>query len=354
MSAKWGRNWRKLYRDPSPAWLMLSYSARGLGYEILRVCDDDGRIDCGGIDAFEVVARLCVIGGHKRRAAKEDFEALKADGFITIEDSSIVVRNFRAAQETLSPAAAKKAAQRAKATVAEAQKTTELQQNSDRTLQNFAELRPNFAELGLNFAEPFSNPAKQQELKGDCPGILEENRKRLEEKREEIVPTSQEAGTTPAVEPPPAPKAQLSLTPAEPKAKTPRPDPLPFPVYAGLQAIAGKTQRFALPAQSELSKGRVIALGKQVRRFPKLEEWALVGEYLNANGEGWRGVISVSHVASDRFGEIVAAARSWEKSGRRKMDERGAPIDPTKGRAEGWSHARLGLEDIGVEVLENG
>lgn len=357
MSAKWGRNWRKLYRDPSPAWLMLPYSARGLGYEILRVCDDDGRIDCGSIDPFEVVARLCVIGGHKRRAAKEDFKALKADGFLVLEGSFIVVRNFHAAQETPSPAAAKKAAQRAKAATTEAQKPTELGPNSDRTLRNFAELGLNSAELGLNSAELTSNPAKPQEPKEDCPGILDleetKTKKRLEEK---TVPTSQEVGTAPSVEVPPPAKGseQLALTAGEPKAKTPRPDPLPFPVYTGLQAIAGKTQRFALPAQSELSKGRVIALGKQVRRFPKLEEWALVGEYLSANGEGWRGVISVSHVASDRFGEIVAAARSWEKSGRRKMDERGAPIDPTKGRAEGWSHARLGLEDIGVEVLENG
>lgn len=360
MSAKWGRNWRKLYRDPSPAWLMLSYSARGLGYEILRVCDDDGRIDCGSIDPFEVVARLCVIGGHKRRAAKEDFDALKADGFIVLEDTFIVVRNFHAAQETLSPAAAKKAAQRARAAAVEASKPTELRPNSDRTLRNFAELGSNFAELGSNSVELAGNPAKQQEPKGDCPGILDleetKTKKRLEE---EIVPASPEAGTAPPVEPAPSSEgkksgAQLSLSSPEPKAKAPKAEPLPFPVYTGLQAIAGKTQRFALPEQSELSKGRVIALGKQVRRFPKLEEWTLAGEYLEANGDGWRGSVGVSLVASDRFGEIVAAARAWEKAGRRKMDIRGSPVDPTKGRAESWEHKRLGLEDIGVEEMGNG
>lgn len=347
MSATWGRDWIKFYLHPSAQWELLPLSARGLGDELLRYADRATGSIALGKESLSALCRLLGAHPRERRRVKEDLEALKADGFCAVSDDGVlVIRNYLRAQSSVAPVTERVRATRAK--------------QAGTPSVTPAEHEQTFPERSSDTSEHSANGESTATQRKDSPQnvtetpLLEETRKRLEEKREEIVPTSQEAGTTPAVEPPPAPKAQLSLTPAEPKAKTPRPDPLPFPVYAGLQAIAGKTQRFALPAQSELSKGRVIALGKQVRRFPKLEEWALVGEYLNANGEGWRGVISVSHVASDRFGEIVAAARSWEKSGRRKMDERGAPIDPTKGRAEGWSHARLGLEDIGVEVFGNG
>lgn len=348
MSAKWGQGWRKLYCNPSPAWLMLSYSARGLGYEILRVCDDDGRINCGGADPFEVIARLCVIGGHKRRAAKEDFEALKADGFVVVEGGFLCVRNFRAAQETLSPAAAKKAAQRAKAPPPESPKPTELGPNSDRTLRNFAELGLNFAEPCTNFAELPGNPAKPQESNGDSPHIidLEENKKRLEEKKTHC-PSPSAVGTASVPEGQPTekvdpPKLELSAPPpAKPKAAKRSEDPPPFSWRSGLEVIATACSRFALPGDREVTKEQAIALAKQVRTFPKLEDWKLAGEFLGANGEGWRLSLNVSYVASSSFAATIAAARAWEKRGRPAMDRKGNEQDPTKGPATGWSHRRM-------------
>ena len=107
--------WRKLYCSPSTAWLALSYSARGLGYELLRVCDDEGRIALGGLDAFEAVARLCAIGTRDRREALADYRALLKDGFIVVDGGALVVRNFVEAQGARSPEAERKAALRARA-----------------------------------------------------------------------------------------------------------------------------------------------------------------------------------------------------------------------------------------------
>lgn len=99
---EWGRNWRKLYVQPSTAWLALPYSARGLGYELIRVCDSDGRIHCGTLAPKEAVARLCQVAPRNRKQMVSDLDALLADGFLSIEEndgrSVITIRNFVEAQ----------------------------------------------------------------------------------------------------------------------------------------------------------------------------------------------------------------------------------------------------------------
>lgn len=375
MSATWGYAWVRLYCHPSQSWLALSYSARGLGTDILRVsAATRGRIECGARDPFAVVALLCAIDPVDRRRAKKDFEALLADGFIVLEGTVLVVRNFERAQETKSEAAARKAAQREREREKEqgaggssSKTSAEHRNDAGTTPERHASDIGATSERHGNDAGTDPTSRKDTNASVTVTPPLKTLRKTLTEtltekelgtKKEEIVPTSPEAGTALPVEPPPSAKGkrqgQLTLSTPEPKAKAPKAEPLPFSVRQGLDAIATKTTRFTAPADGELSKGHAIALGKQVRRFPRLEEWSLVGEYLNANGEGWRGPIGVSLIASDRFAEFVAAARAWEKAGKRRMDIRGSPIDPTKGRAEGWEHARLGLADIGVEEMGNG
>lgn len=113
MSAKWGYDWVRLYCHPSQEWLSLSYSARGLGTDILRVsAATKGRIECGAREPFAVVMLLCAIDPADRRRAKRDYDALITDSFIVVEGSALVVRNFERAQETKTEAATRKAAQR--------------------------------------------------------------------------------------------------------------------------------------------------------------------------------------------------------------------------------------------------
>jgi len=106
--------WRKLYCNPSPSWLALSYSTRGLGYELLRLCDEAGRIECGRTPHFEMVALLAALQPRDRKSARLDFAALIADGFVRVEGTVIVIPNFTEAQEIKSPEAIRKERQRAR------------------------------------------------------------------------------------------------------------------------------------------------------------------------------------------------------------------------------------------------
>lgn len=367
MSATWGRDWIKLYIHPSAEWDLLPALVRGIGNVILQHTDRSTGTIVLGKDWFPAFCRFLKVHPRERRQVREIVDVLLADGFISISDEGVLtVRNYLRAQSAVAPVTervratrARQAGQQIDAPGAPLPAPSVHEPSSGRAP---AEREPSSGRARAEHEQSTGTDATPRkdttQVVTETP-FLEENRKRLEEKREEIVPTSSEAGTAPPVEPPPSvkgkkPQGQLTLSTPEPKAKAPKAEPLPFSVRQGLDAIATKTTRFTAPADGELSKGHAIALGKQVRRFPRLEEWSLVGEYLNANGEGWRGPIGVSLIASDRFAEFVAAARAWEKAGKRRMDIRGSPIDPTKGRAEGWEHARLGLADIGVEEMGNG
>lgn len=86
--------WRKLWTKPSPSWELLSLATRGLGDEILRYCDDQGRIDLGGLDPVLVVCRLLRAHPHESRWIRVSLGQLLADGFLAVEDGGLVVRNF--------------------------------------------------------------------------------------------------------------------------------------------------------------------------------------------------------------------------------------------------------------------
>lgn len=248
MSAKWGQGWVKLYRSPSPSWLALPYSARGLGYELLRVCDDEGRIDFTGVAPFEAVTRLCVISGHEKRLARKDFNALLADGFVSVDGNFLVVRNFRPAQETLSPAAAKKAAQRARLHPSEELGSGQTPTDLDRSGLKLDRNVTNLAEVGSKPNESEPNPAETLASQGDNSPIKEETKNRLEEKREggagETIPptppTNEPQSGLPGIEP----KAPKRKRPAK---QQPTPDPEP------LQGSVAKQVRDAIVADSVLA-----------------------------------------------------------------------------------------------------
>lgn len=91
--------WRKLWTRPSATWELLPLSARGLGDELIRYCDEQGRITRPStMQPHEVCARLLRAHHSEMRRVKADLEALVADGFVVVTNDALVVRNFIEAQ----------------------------------------------------------------------------------------------------------------------------------------------------------------------------------------------------------------------------------------------------------------
>lgn len=81
--------WRKLLSNPPPEWQRLSLITRGVGNEILRALDSDGRIDCGNEDVASCVCRI--LGAHpkERKRIREAIDELVAEGFLSIESGAV-------------------------------------------------------------------------------------------------------------------------------------------------------------------------------------------------------------------------------------------------------------------------
>lgn len=105
MSAKWGKDWRKLYRHPSSEWLALPLSVRGLGDELLRYTEDDGRIFVGTEDPVAALARRMGAHPSERKWFANALERLTQDGFCALVDGYLTIRNFVIAQSAVTPSA---------------------------------------------------------------------------------------------------------------------------------------------------------------------------------------------------------------------------------------------------------
>ncbi len=359
MSATWGRDWIKFYLHPSAQWELLPLSARGLGDELLRYADRATGSIALGKESLSALCRLLGAHPRERRRVKEDLEALKADGFCAVSDDGVlVIRNYLRAQSSVAPVTERVRATRAKQagtpSVTPAEHEQTFPERSSDTSKHF----PNTSEHSAN-GESTATPRKDSPQNVTETPFLEENRKRLEEKKTHC-PSPSAVGTASVPEGQPTekvdpPKLELSAPPpAKPKAAKRSEDPPPFSWRSGLEVIATACARFALPGDREVTKEQAIALAKQVRTFPKLEDWKLAGEFLGANGEGWRSSLNVSYVASSQFAATVATARAWEKRGRPAMDRKGNELDPTKGPSQAWSHARMTDEEFDslVEVVK--
>jgi hypothetical protein len=94
--------WRKLWTRPSATWELLPLSARGLGDELIRYCDEQGRVSMPpNMQPHEVCARLLRAHHSEMRRVKTDLAALIADGFVVVEAGALVVRNFIEAQASV-------------------------------------------------------------------------------------------------------------------------------------------------------------------------------------------------------------------------------------------------------------
>lgn len=97
--------WRKLYRRVDAAWARLPVLARGLGSELLKYAEDDGRIPVRpDEDTGEAVC--CLMGARRAewKAIEACVEALLGDGYIVREEGAILIRNFAKAQARSSTA----------------------------------------------------------------------------------------------------------------------------------------------------------------------------------------------------------------------------------------------------------
>lgn len=103
---KWeAEKWRKLYRRVDATWLKLPVLARGLGSELLKYAEDDGRI-AARADEDTAEAVCCLLGARRPewKAIAACVDALLKDGFIVRETDAILIRNFVKAQSRSSSA----------------------------------------------------------------------------------------------------------------------------------------------------------------------------------------------------------------------------------------------------------
>ena len=105
--------------------------------------------------------------------------------------------------------------------------------------------------------------------------------------------------------------------------------PLPFKPDAAVEALASASGgRFTA---SKLTKGQAINCQRLIREAPALTTWTLVGQWLTAGGDGWKGDLDVRHLRD--FATWVAHAQRWDSSGR-------GPVNARNGSTPAVGHAR--------------
>lgn len=289
--------WRKLYRDEEGSFARLPWFARAAAAELLKICDDAGRIDVGPGPDAEAPARLAATAAFRMGATRGDrrlmaqlFPLLFDEGYLVWKAPFVVVRNFVSAQR------------RWDGEVADAdheQTTTEQRTDHEPTTTEQRQGHDGATKPELSTRKDTTGNASARARAHSSVPNSSENQK--------VVPPA-----TPS-----APAVELALTPddpPEPKA-TPKPK-LPFKPLDALAALAeGSCGRFPRPEALDLAKGTAIALIDLVRRYPTLDEWRRVGAWLAAGGLAYRTDLSVGWAASSDLASAMASARAWHEAG---------------------------------------
>lgn len=158
-------------------------------------------------------------------------------------------------------------------------------------------------------------------------GETTEGQRQTDENAPGEAPDAQPAGVVApkpsagAVEPP-----ALSLTldePARGKRRTAKPEapPPPFGIGEAFEALASSALgRFSAGTPRDWTKGHRIAVAKAIRAYPTLDEWSVLGAWLAAGGDRYRGTLSVAWAASNALPDAMARARDWHAQGRPALD----------------------------------
>ncbi len=125
------------------------------------------------------------------------------------------------------------------------------------------------------------------------------------------------------------------------KVTADKPPPLPFKVDVAVGALAtASCGRFTA---SKLSKGQSINVVRLIREAPALDTWKLVGQWLAAGGDGWKGGLDVRHLGD--FATWLALAQRWDASGR-------GPVNARNGNTKQGNHAPMDHVDVGYDATE--
>lgn len=161
---------------------------------------------------------------------------------------------------------------------------------------------------------------------------------------------AQEQLLSPVAVAPLALSAQATIDPSptkpakSPRAKKPAADPPPFSIGDAFEVLSSSAGgRFAAGVEGDWTRGVRIAVAKSARQYPDLGAWRLVGEWLAAGGDRFRGVLGPSWAASGALADTMARAREWDATGRPALA--GSPATfgqtPSQARAEPdiWTRA---------------
>lgn len=126
--------------------------------------------------------------------------------------------------------------------------------------------------------------------------------------------------------PPPAKPAPKRRAPSKPKTD----NPPPFSLDDAIDAISRAAgPRFEVGEKAAWHEGHIIATRKMIRRFPDLPTWTLVGEWLRAGGDAFRGPVTIEWTAEAHFSTAVMLAKRWHADGRPAITRNGAAPEPT-------------------------
>jgi hypothetical protein len=103
--------------------------------------------------------------------------------------------------------------------------------------------------------------------------------------------------------------------------------PLPFKPVEALRAVADASKgRFVA---TKLDRGQAINAQRVIRAYPDIGDWRLVGEWLGAGGESWKGELDARHLGKN-FEAWRAHAAKWRDDGRPPIERRGARASPSR------------------------
>jgi hypothetical protein len=113
---------------------------------------------------------------------------------------------------------------------------------------------------------------------------------------------------------------------------------MPFTVETALQTLqAASAGRFAAGEASSWAKSVFIRCTAHVRAFKDLGQWQVLGAWLAAGGDEFKGVLGPAWAASDSLRDAMVRAAAWNDAGRgdpARVNRRPVPARLTVGTAQ--------------------
>ena len=325
----------RLYTRDTATWKLLSWQGRALLPLLLRKADRLGLVDLEG-DSVEGVAALVDIPPEVVAPGLTGPNGLLARGVVVEVPGGLAFPRYTEAQEA-------RASDRLRAQDYRARKAITHRDEASRTVtdrhdSSHGVTRRHPASHGVTPSLAFSEVSSNEEtvpsaLTGSADpdpksilGETTEGQRQTDEKAPGEAPDAQPAGVVApkpsagTVEPP-----ALSLTldePARGKRRTAKPEaPPPFGIGEAFEALASSALgRFSAGTPRDWTKGHRIAVAKVIRAYPTLDEWSVLGAWLAAGGDRYRGTLSVAWAASSALPDAMARARDWHAQGRPVLD----------------------------------